>query len=67
MKVQKNLLAKSPLIIICGLFFRPQINYRDIIYDRANNSSFHLKLESIQYNYARAITAAVRKTIKETN
>ena len=33
MKVQKNLLAKSPLIIICGLFFRPQINYRDIIYD----------------------------------
>lgn len=67
MKVQKNLLARSPLITTCGLFFRPQINYRDIIYDRANNSSFHLKLESIQYNYAQAITVAVRETMKEKN
>ena len=45
-----------------SLITRPYFDYRDIIYDRAYNESFHQKLESIQYNAALAITGAIRGT-----
>ena len=44
---------------------RPHLDYEDIIYDQASNSSFDLKLESIQYNSALAITVDLRGTPKE--
>ena len=44
---------------------RPYTLYEDIIYDQAYNSSFHQNIESIQYNAALAITAAIRGTSKE--
>ena len=40
---------------------------RDIIYDRAYNTSFHRNIESIQYNADIAITKAVIATITVKN
>ena len=58
-----NLLPRSALITIYKAFFRPHLDYGDILYDQAYNMSFHHKLESIQYNLA--ITGAIRGTSKE--
>ena len=44
---------------------RPHKDYHDIIYDQAYNTSFHWKLESIQYNVALAIAGAIGGTSKE--
>ena len=49
------------IIIIFKSFIRPRLNYRDIIYDRAYNTSFHQDNESIQYNATLAIMGAVRE------
>ena len=53
------------IIIIFKSFIRPRLNYRDIIYDRAYNTSFHQDNESIQYNATLAIMGAVRETSRE--
>ena len=60
-KLQK-LLTRDPLLTIYKSFIRPHLDYSDIIYDEAYNSSFHQK---IQYNSAFAITGAIRRTSKE--
>ena len=60
-KLQK-LLTRDPLLTIYKSFIRPHLDYSDIIYDEAYNSSFHQK---IQYNSALAITGAIRRTSKE--
>ena len=39
--------------------------YRDIIFDQAFNSSFHQKIEPLQYNAALAITGAISGTPRE--
>ena len=36
-------------------FIRSQLDYGDVMYDQAYNSSFHEKLESLQYNAFLAI------------
>ena len=41
-------------------FIRSQLDYADVMYDQAYNSSFHEKLESLQYNAFLAITGAIR-------
>ena len=46
-------------------FIRPHLNYGDIIYDQAYNTSFHQKLELLQYNACLAITGAIRGTSRE--
>ena len=46
-------------------FFRPHLDYEDVIYDRAFNESFQNKLESVQYNTALAITGAIRGSSRE--
>ena len=61
----QNLLPRSALITVCKAFVRPYLDYGDILYDQAYNMSFHLKLESIQYNACLAITGAMRDTSKE--
>ena len=48
------------LINIFKSFLRPHLDYGDVIYDRAYNTSFHQNIESIQYNAALATTGAVR-------
>ena len=63
-KLQNNL-PRTSLITIFKSFTRPHRDYGDIIYDRAYNTSFHLNIESIQYNAALAITGAVRGTSGE--
>ena len=44
---------------------RLHLDYDDIIYDQAYNASFQIKVESIQYNAAVAITGAIRGISKE--
>ena len=56
----QNSLTRTSLITIFKSFIRPHLDYGDIIYDRAYNTSFHQNIESIQYNAALAITGAVR-------
>ena len=40
----------------------PHLDYGEVIYDRAYNTSFHQNLESLQYSAAIAITGAIRET-----
>ena len=61
----QNFLSRSTLITIYKAFVRPQLDYGDILFDQTFNSSFHEKLESIQYNACLALTGAVRGSSKE--
>ena len=61
----QNLLPRSALITLYKAFVRPHFDYGDILYDQARNESFHLKLESIQYNACLAITGAIRGSSRE--
>ena len=47
-KLRHNLPRKS-LVIIFKAFFRPLIDFGDIIYDQPQNESFCEKIESVQY------------------
>ena len=58
-------LPKAALITIYKSFIRPHLDYGDILYDQAYNTSFHQKLESVQYNACLAITGTIRGTSKE--
>ena len=57
-KIQ-NLLPRKSSITVYNYFMRPHLDYGDITYDRAYNTSFHRKLELIQYDAALAITGAI--------
>ena len=46
-------------------FLRPNLDYEDVIYDRAFNESFQNKLKSVQYNTALTITGAIRGSSRE--
>ena len=59
------ILPRSSLLTIYKTFIRSQLNFADGIYDQAYNSSFHEKLESLQYNACLTITGAIRKTSSE--
>ena len=61
----QNVLPRSALITIYKSFIRRHLDYRDIIYDKAFNESFHAKLESLQYNATLAITGAIRGSSSE--
>ena len=43
----------------------PHLDYGEVIYDRAYNTSLHQNLESLQYSAAIAITGAIRETSSE--
>ena len=49
----------------CKTVVQPHLDYDDIIYEKAYNSSFHQKIEPVQYNACVAITGAIRGTSKE--
>ena len=52
----QQILPRSSLLIIYKAFIRSRLDYADIIYDQAYNSTFHNKLESIQYIACLVIT-----------
>ena len=54
--LRKLLLPRAVLITLYKSFIRPYLDYGDIIYEQAFNSSFYEKLESIQYNASLATT-----------
>ena len=60
------LIPRSPLLTIYKTFVRPHLDYSDIIYEKAYNSFFHQKIESVQYNACLEITGAIRGTSKES-
>ena len=61
----QNFLPRKSLFTIYKSFIRSHFDYGDIIYDQTYNTSFHQRLESLQYNAALAITGAIRGTSKE--
>ena len=56
------LYCKILYLLFTDNFFRPLIDYRDIIY---HNSSFCEKFESVQYKVTLALTDALRGTSRE--
>ena len=61
----QSLLPRAALITIYKAFVRPHLDYVDVLYDQAFNTSSHEKLESIQYNACFALFGAIRGTSKE--
>ena len=62
----QNFLPRKSLLTIYKSFIGPHFEYGDIIYEQSYyNTSFHQRLEPLQYNAALAITSAVRGTSKE--
>ena len=59
------LTPRSALLIICKTFVGTHIDNGGIIYKKAYNSSFHQKIESVQYTACLEITGAIRGTSKE--
>ena len=53
------------MLTMYKLFIKLHLDYGDIIYDKAYNSSSHQNLEKIQYNSALGITGAIRGISKE--
>ena len=65
LKKLSNLLPRQALVIIYKAFIRLHLDYRDVLYDQVFNTSFHAKIESIQYNACLAITEAIGDTSRE--
>ena len=59
LRVQPILPRLSPLTTY-KTFIRSQLYYAGVIYDQTYNSSFHDKLESLQYNACLVIKGAIR-------
>ena len=65
LKKLSKLFPRQALVSIYKVFFRPHLDYGDMLYDKAFNNSFHAKMESIQYNSCLANTGAIRGTSRE--
>ena len=61
----QNLLLRTALITLHKAFVCLHLDYGDIIYDQTYNSSFHQKLEPLQYNACLAITGAISGSSRE--
>ena len=59
------IVSRSSLLTICKASIRSQLDFADGIYDQAYNSSFHKKIESLQYNACLDISGALRGTSSE--
>ena len=58
-------LPRSSLLTIYKTFARSHFNYADVVYDQSYKSSFHEKLELIQYIAALAVTGAIQGSHSE--
>ena len=61
----RNILPRTLLITIYKAFIWSHLDYGDVLYNQAFNSSFKEKLESFQYNACLALIGAIRSTSKE--
>ena len=61
----QHILPRHPLLMIYKIFVRPHLDYGDAVCDKPFNKSFLKKLESVQYNFALAMTGAIRGTNTE--
>ena len=61
----RHYIPRKSLLTIYKSFIKSHIDYADVIYDQPNNTTFTDKIESIQYNAARAIIGALMGTSKE--
>ena len=59
LRIFQPILPRSFLLTIHKAFIRSQLDFADVIYDQACNSSFHEKLESIQCNACLAVAGAI--------
>ena len=59
------ILTRSFLLTIYKTFIRSQLDFANVIYDQAYNSSFHEKIESLKYNACLEITAETMGTLSE--
>ena len=59
------MLPRDYLVTINKSFFRPYLDYGDVIYDQPNNNSFSNKIEQLQYKACLAITGAIQGTSRE--
>ena len=64
-KISKTMGLLGRFQPILPRFIRSPFGLADVIYDQTYNSSFHEKLESLQYNACLAITGAIRRTSLE--
>ena len=55
----------SSLLTMYKAFIRSRLDYADVLYSQGYNSSFHEKLEPLQYNACLEIRAATRGTSSE--
>ena len=66
MRKPQNNLHRAPIVArIYNAFIWPHLDYKDILHGQTFNSSFHEKLEQIQYNAGLAVTGAIRGRCKE--
>ena len=56
---------QSALLTIYKSFFRPHLEYGDILYDKLDNESFQNKIEKVQYKACLAITDEIEGTSRE--
>ena len=61
----RNILQRSALLLIYKAFARPYLHYSDTFYCQTSNSTFHQKLEMIQYNACLATTGTRKVSSKE--
>ena len=66
LKNSARLLPRSSLLTIYKTFVRSHFDYAGVVYDQSYKSSFHEKLESIQYNATLAVTCAIRGPSSKT-
>ena len=63
MRKLQAFLPRQSLVTVYKAFLRLHLDYGDIIYDQTYNESFHQKMESVQYNAARARTGTSREKL----
>ena len=58
-------LPRKTLLTMYKSFFRPHLDYGDILYDKPGNLKFKSKIEKVQYKTCIAITGAIPETSGE--
>ena len=61
----QSVLPRLSLLIIYKTFIRSHFDDADVVYDQSYKSSFHEKLELIQYNATLSVTGALRGSSSE--
>ena len=59
------IIPRASFLTFIKSFFRPHLDYGDVIHDCILNESFQNKLESVRYNALLAIAGAIRGSSRE--